>query len=498
MKAKPHIFACFGIKHNQPLTPPVSVHPPISHRADYRAKPALDKYQRTRADEREYGAMPMEQRRAAEEQLNQRDQSRLKRARHGLAEADEDDDMDAGMADELARRRQRLRDRERALGEADLEEAAAADALDEEGPLREWLAQKATQVEVKKMFKEFLTNYKESGEDVYTERINNMCSENRQSLEVSYTHLAEYKAALALWLADAPSELVAIFNKGLQEVVASLYVDYRNIHEELYVRMTDLPVVESLRELRQSHLNCLVRVAGVITRRSVVFPQLTIIRLTCQNCQNVIGPFTQIGKKPLKVGSCPECQRPGPFVQNSEQSVYRNYQTVVLQESPGSVPAGRVPRYKEVVLTGDLIDRARPGDEVEVIGVYTNSFETRSNVQAGFPVFATIIEANNIQKREVATVAHAITDEDKATFAKWASDPNFADKVIRSIAPSVYGLKHAKVTAVLCHTAPAAIILPQQSTHLFPSLPRSLPADGCCHGCLWRHRQDEQADSHPW
>lgn len=32
------------------------------------------------------------------------------------------------------------------------------------------------------------------------------------------------------------------------------------------------------------------------------------------------------------------------------------------QESPGSVPPGRVPRYKDVILLADLIDRARPGE----------------------------------------------------------------------------------------------------------------------------------------
>ena len=40
------------------------------------------------------------------------------------------------------------------------------------------------------------------------------------------------------------------------------------------MRMTDLPVKDSLRELRQTHLNCLVKVSGVVTRRTSVFPQL--------------------------------------------------------------------------------------------------------------------------------------------------------------------------------------------------------------------------------
>jgi len=44
--------------------------------------------------------------------------------------------------------------------------------------------------------------------------------------------------------------------------------------------------------------------------------------------------------------------------------VYRNYQKMTLQESPGSVPPGRLPRHREVILLWDLIDTAKPGEEI--------------------------------------------------------------------------------------------------------------------------------------
>ena len=37
---------------------------------------------------------------------------------------------------------------------------------------------------------------------------------------------------------------------------------------------------------------------------------------------------------------------------------------MTLQESPGSVPPGRLPRHREVILLWDLIDQAKPGEEV--------------------------------------------------------------------------------------------------------------------------------------
>ena len=43
----------------------------------------------------------------------------------------------------------------------------------------------------------------------------------------------------------------------------------------------------------------------------------------------------------------------------------------------GSVPPGRVPRHKNIVLLADLVDVARPGEEVEVTGIYIHSSQTQ-------------------------------------------------------------------------------------------------------------------------
>ena len=51
-----------------------------------------------------------------------------------------------------------------------------------------------------------------------------------------------------------------------------------------------------------------------------------------------------------------------------QQTIYRNYQKITLQEAPGSVQAGRLPRHKEVILLNDLIDQARPGEEITIVG----------------------------------------------------------------------------------------------------------------------------------
>lgn len=73
---------------------------------------------------------------------------------------------------------------------------------------------------------------------------------------------------------------------------------------------------------RQVHLNTMIRIGGVVTRRSGVFPQLQQVKYDCNKCGTVLGPFFQNSYSEVKVGSCPECQSKGPFTVNVEQVIY--------------------------------------------------------------------------------------------------------------------------------------------------------------------------------
>ena len=129
--------------------------------------------------------------------------------------------------------------------------------------------------------------------------------------------------------------------------------------------------------------------------------------------------------------------------------MYRNYQKISLQESPGKVPAGRVPRHKTVILTNDLIDSAKPGDEIEVTGTYVNNFDANLNVQQGFPVFSTLLEANFVLKKDNKDVGVMLTDEDRKEIHALSRDPRIAERIFKSIAPSIYGQDIVKTAVAI-------------------------------------------------
>ena len=309
-------------------------------------------------------------------------------------------------------------------------------------PLREWITRERTKVEIRRKFSRFLRKFtaKEDGELVYRKRIREMCVSNRQSLEVSYLHLSQREPMLAIWVADAPADMLEIFNGVAKQEALKLYPAYESIVKDIFVRVTELPILDQIRDIRQAHLNCLIKISGVVTRRTGVFPQLQEVMYDCGKCGFIVGPiYQQKGGEEIRPGSCPECQSKGPWKVNTEKTVYRNYQRLTLQESPGNVPAGRLPRSKEIILLHDLIDQARPGDEIEVTGVYTNNFEASLNRAQGFPVFSTHVEANHLLRKGDVFATHNLTDEDKEEIRRLSRDPRITQRIMKSIAPSIHG-----------------------------------------------------------
>ena len=75
--------------------------------------------------------------------------------------------------------------------------------------------------------------------------------------------------------------------------------------------------------------------------------------------------------------------------------MYKDYQSLVLQEMPEKTRVGQLPRSVNVILEHDLVDRAKPGDRTVCVGVYRSLPSTQGG-SASSNAFKTVLTCNNI------------------------------------------------------------------------------------------------------
>ena len=153
-----------------------------------------------------------------------------------------------------------------------------------------WLQKKEVIQYVHKSFNSFLRSFQVKGVHTYEHRIQDMCRMNKQSFEVNFTDLASKQPNLAIWLAEEPVHMLPILNSVAAELVQEIFPDYNDLHSEIFVRINELPVEDKVRELRQVHLNALIKFRGVVTKRTQVFPQYSQMYFRCQ-CGDLKGPI---------------------------------------------------------------------------------------------------------------------------------------------------------------------------------------------------------------
>jgi replicative DNA helicase Mcm len=178
-----------------------------------------------------------------------------------------------------------------------------------------------------------------------------------------------------------------------------------------------------------------------------VKPLLVQAVFQCRICDEKI-PQTQEEGRYTEPVRCPLCDKKTPMRLLSQESQFRDWQKVRIQESPEELPPGQMPRSIDVILEGDVVDVSRPGDLVKVTGILqtTPDFSRRGGRLATFNIF---IEANGVEISEKEHEQIEISEEDEKKIREIADDPYVHERIIASIAPSIHGHETIKESIAL-------------------------------------------------
>ncbi|XP_048885700.1 MCM3 minichromosome maintenance deficient 3 (S. cerevisiae), like [Brienomyrus brachyistius] len=306
--------------------------------------------------------------------------------------------------------------------------------------------------EAQREYLDFLDDDQDQG--IYHEKVRNMVSECRCRLIVNINDLRRRneKRAKAL-LKDAFREVVAI-QKALKDLVASIDGTFAKQFDEFYVGFEGSFGTKhvSPRILSARFLGNLVCLEGIVTKCSLVRPKITrsvhYCPATKKTLERKYTDLTSLDAFPSSAIYPTKDEENNPLETEFGLCTYKDHQTLTIQEMPEKAPAGQLPRSVDIIANDDLVDKVKPGDRVQLVGVYRCLPAKQGGFTSG--TFRTILLVNNVKlmSKEIVPTFSADDISKIKKFCKAHSKDVF-EHLSRSLAPSIHGHEYIK-KAILC------------------------------------------------
>ncbi|MCR4284499.1 MAG: minichromosome maintenance protein MCM [archaeon] len=262
-------------------------------------------------------------------------------------------------------------------------------------------------------------------------------------VHIDFDDFSSHSPTLGENLIDRPEETIQLLEVSLEELEWA--------PNNARARFTSISHLQEIliRDIRSKHLGKMIQIDGIVRQASEVRPQVTNAKFECPSCGTIISVL-QIDKKFKEPSRC-SCGRRGGFKEISKEMV--DAQALVIEEAAENLSGGEQPKRMTVFLKEDLVDpkmekRTTPGSRVRVIGVL-KEIAISSSAGAMLTRFDLAIEANNTIPLEESYEDINISEEDERAIKEFAADPEIMQKMIRSIAPSIWGNDNVKKALAL-------------------------------------------------
>ena len=283
----------------------------------------------------------------------------------------------------------------------------------------------------------------------YRQRISQMAVTGKTSLIVDFEDILIFDQRLAEELLEKPDEYLKRANDAAYAQLQTEDQEYAekiaDKQEIVTVRLVRLLEAAQLRKLGSDHIGRLVMVEGIVVRSTSMRPMVMRAAFKCKRCGE-ITPISQTGQflKAPFVCSNPSCGAKGLFDFVQEESTFIDSQDLRMQERPEDLPPGQLPRTLHIKLIGgEIVDIARPGDHVSIVGTVCAVSPTLPRV-GKLRTFILHVDANSIEVLGKEPEIALPSPEEEEKIHELAKDPWIHRKIMTSIAPSIYGYDHIK------------------------------------------------------
>ncbi|XP_071703381.1 DNA replication licensing factor MCM6 [Rutidosis leptorrhynchoides] len=233
--------------------------------------------------------------------------------------------------------------------------------------------EKAAKVE--NIFLEFLKSFKldpNSREPFYESEIEAMRPNESNTMFIDFAHVMRFNDVLQKAISDEYLRFESYLKNACKRFVMGqkpTFITDDNPNKDINIAFYNLPIIKRLRELSTSEIGRLVSVTGVVTRTSEVRPELLQGTFKCLECGTIVKNVEQQYKytEPMICMSV-TCSTKGRWTLLRQESKFADWQRVRMQETSKEIPAGSLPRSLDVILRHDIVEQARAGDTVIFTG----------------------------------------------------------------------------------------------------------------------------------
>lgn len=253
---------------------------------------------------------------------------------------------------------------------------------------------------VRESFEQFIEEFVDDGADddewqgkIYLAQIESMRVFEYSTLYVDYQHLVgRENGVLATAILEQYYRFYPFLLRGLRRLLKKyapslLYMNLlgnndsdkpddslsttsggNTANERVFqISFFNLPVTHRIRDIRTEKIGSLMSISGTVTRTSEVRPELHRGSFTCTMCRAVVDGVEQVFKY-TEPTACPSCPNQSYWVLNVAKSQFIDWQKVRVQENSNEIPTGSMPRTLDIILRGETVDRAKPGDKCKFTG----------------------------------------------------------------------------------------------------------------------------------
>jgi DNA replication licensing factor MCM3 len=287
-----------------------------------------------------------------------------------------------------------------------------------------------------------------------------MLRKNQRRLTVNIDHVRDHNAEFAQEILQKPFDYTLAFNHALKEIVQTLpqarpdQTARDTVYYCAWAGNFGLNACNP-RTLSSQHLNNMVSVEGIVTRCSLIRPK--VVRSVHYNEAKDKFHFREYQDQTMTNGVTTSSVYPqeddegNPLTTEYGFCTYRDHQTISIQEMPERAPAGQLPRGVDVILDDDLVDSVKPGDRIQLVGIFRTLGNRNANHNSA--LFKTVVLANNVvllsSKSNGGVATASITDTDIRNINKVAKKKDLLGLLSQSLAPSIYGHDYIKKAILL-------------------------------------------------